>query len=45
MDENFIGNVIGAGIGLAVIDRLADGGSRRRRKAKKHYRLKRVSEP
>jgi hypothetical protein len=43
MDESMVVNVIGAGIGLAVIDRLADGGSRRRRK-RKTYRLKRLSE-
>ena len=41
MDDNFVGNVITAGIGLAVIDRLADGGRRRKRKT---YRLKRLSE-
>lgn len=44
MDDNFVGNVIGAGIGLAIIDRLADGSSRRKRRARKHIKLKRLSE-
>ena len=40
MDESMIGNVIGAGIGLAVIDRI----SRQPRRKRKGKKLKRVSE-
>ena len=43
MDENFIGNVIGAGIGLAVIDRISRP-RRSKKRGKKHLRLKRLSE-
>ena len=45
MDENFVGNVIGAGIGLAVIDRVAK--PRRKRKTcckrKSGYQLRSLS--
>lgn len=41
MDENFVGNVIGAGIGLAVIDRISRGTLR---KKKKHHKLKKLSQ-
>ena len=41
MDENFLGNVIVAGVGLAVADRFISGSRGRKRK---RHKLKRVTE-